>query len=463
MSTQLSPKEIQHLYWRAGFGITSQELAKIQKLTKEEVVNQLFQKSITHTPLSFDFKPLKQKSKKKTKTEKKALRKLKLRTLFELNKLWYTQLIQTDEVLREKITLFFHDHFAVRLRRPFEVMNLNNIVRNHALGSFELMLMEVSKSPAMLIFLNNKQNKKDHPNENFAREVLELFTLGRDNGYTETDIKEAARAFTGWGFKSDGSFKFNKNQHDSGSKTFLGQTGNFTGEDILRIVLEQKQTARYLSQKLYAYLVNEQLNEQHVNQLSKVLYDSKYNLKLVLKELFMSDWFYQPSNIGVLIKSPVELIVGLGRQFKVSFRNHQKLILLQKKMNQTLFFPPNVAGWPGGKYWIDSSTLLFRLKLASLMLNKGEIDWDEKEDMLENMITTRKGRRRNKLNRQLQTTSSIEKVVNQLSSKSQQEVIDFLIQSTLPKLVKTMFLNSKDKVDKEFIIQLVSLPEYQLC
>ena len=397
MKNQLTQKEIQHLYWRAGFGIKQSKIPSLIYQTKENTVNELFTDSYLQTPLSFDFKSLKQASKKKTKVEKKALRKLKIRTLFELNKKWYEQMISTDQVLREKMTLFFHDHFAVNLRRPFEAMNLNNILRNHALGSFELMLMEVSKSPAMLMFLNNRQNKKDSPNENFAREVMELFTLGRDNIYTEKDIQEAARAFTGWNFKSDGSFVFRKNQHDEGEKTFLGRTGNFKGDDIIRILLEEKQTAVYLCEKIYKYFVNETINPQHINELAEVFYGSKYNLKTLMKAIFMSDWFYNEKNIGNKIKSPTELIVGLGRQFGVKFQNHQKLILLQKKLNQTLFLPPNVAGWPGGKYWIDSSTLMIRLRLPSLMLTAGELEWDEKEDMPENMVTNKKQRRRNRV------------------------------------------------------------------
>lgn len=463
MRKRLTTKEIQHLFWRAGFGITPSKLEEIKDLNKSEIVDSLFSQSNTLTPLSFDFRTLKQMSRSKTKIEKKAFRKLKIRTLYELNKKWYTQMISTDEVLREKMTLFFHDHFAVHLRKPHEVMNLNNIVRNHALGSFESMLMEVSKSAAMILFLNNKQNRKGQPNENFAREVLELFTLGRDNGYTEKDIKEAARAFTGWTTKADGTFRFNKNQHDTGEKIFLGKTGNFKGEDIIRILLNEKQTAIYLCEKLYVFFVNENINRSHVMHLAKKFFQSSFNLKTVMNEIFTSDWFYEEKNIGCNIKSPTELVVGLGRQFNVKFINHQKLFLIQKKMNQTLFFPPNVAGWPGGKYWIDSSTLMFRLKLPSLMVNQGEIDWNEKDDMPENMISTKKSKRRNKRNRQLQTTSSIDKAVKKLSKMKRIEVVSLLIQPDLPTSVKQMLLKTNENVTKELIIKIISLPEYQLC
>ena len=462
MKNQLNQKEIQHLFWRAGFGINYSKIPELVNQTKENVVDALFNSSKLQTPLSFDFRPLKKASTKKTKLEKKQFRKLKIRTLFELNKKWYDQMIHTDQILRERMTLFFHDHFAVNLRQPFHAMNLNNILRNHALGSFELMLMEVSKSPAMLLFLNNRQNRKDSPNENFAREVMELFTLGRDNGYTEKDIKEAARAFTGWNFKKDGEFVFRKNQHDSGEKVFLGRKGNFKGEDIIGILLEEKQTSRYLCEKIYKYFVNPKVNDTHVNDLAEIFYESKYNLKTLMKTIFMSEWFYEDQNIGAKIKSPTELIVGLGRQFDVKFQNHQKLILLQKKLNQTLFLPPNVAGWPGGKYWIDSSTLMIRLKLPSLMLTAGELEWDEKEDMPENMVTNKKSKRRNKQKKQLQTTSKFDQVAKKLSTLTSSELIDFLVQTKPLNYIENSLLGD-NKTDKELIIKVLSLPEYQLC
>ena len=148
----------------------------------------------------------------------------------------------------------------------------------------------------MLSFLNNQQNKKQHPNENIAREVMELFTLGRGN-YTENDIKEAARSFTGWGFNYQGEFQFKQKQHDSGSKTILGQTGNFTGEDVLNILLEQKQTSKYITQKVYKYFVNDNIDNEKVEWLSKRFYSSNYNIADLMKDIFSSDWFYDAKNI----------------------------------------------------------------------------------------------------------------------------------------------------------------------
>ena len=191
----------------------------------------------------------------------------------------------------------------------FFSQELLQIIRTNALGSFADMLKAVSKSPAMLQFLNNQQNKKSHPNENFAREVMELFTMGRGN-YTENDVKEAARAFTGWAFNAQGQFVFRKNQHDDGNKTFLGKTGNFDGDDILNMLLEHKQTANYISKKIYRYFVNENIDDRNQQWLSGRFYSNNYNIAKLLEDIYTSDWFYDEKNIGIRIKSPVELLAG---------------------------------------------------------------------------------------------------------------------------------------------------------
>ena len=464
--TSLSDKQIQHLYWRAGFGISSEELTATRKLTKDQIVNQLFSKSELETPLSIDFGALLKNPRELSREERRQLRKLRNEKMGELNTLWLSQLVNTKQVLREKMTLFFHDHFAVRLRTPRACLHLNNIIRKHALGNFGDMLLEVSKSPAMLIFLNNRQNRKDHPNENFAREVMELFTLGRDNGYTEQDIKEAARAFTGWSFNKNGTFVFRKQHHDFGTKTFLGRTGNFSGEDIIHILLEERQTARYLSEKLYHYFVNEKLNTNHVEELTDVFYNSKYDLKLVMNTMLKSNWFYDSKNIGTKIKSPIELIVGLSRTFDIQYEDPKVLLYLQRKLNQMLFFPPNVAGWPGGKAWIDNSTLMLRLKLASLTLNSGIIEWHDKGDMPEGVMMMRQEiykRMKSKLQKKVKANPNWDTFLTNLEPKTNTELASFLIQPSLSKAAKKIvsILDASDT--KNFVVELLSLPEYQLC
>ncbi|MCK8521875.1 DUF1800 domain-containing protein [Aquimarina sp. D1M17] len=466
MSTQLSEKEIQHLYWRAGFGILPQELKIVRRLSKNEIIERIFDQSSSTAPLSMNFGILVKNKKDLSQEERRKLRKLRNSKMTELNTLWVQRLIDTNEVLREKITLFFHDHFAVRLKTPRACIQLNNVIREHALGNFGTMLMAVSKSPAMLIFLNNRQNREDHPNENFAREVMELFTLGRDNGYTEHDIKEAARAFTGWNFNRDGDFVFRKVHHDYGTKTILGTTGNYNGEDVIKILLENKQTAKYICAKLYAYFVNDIPNHRHIDELATSFYESNYDLTTVLKTLFKSTWFYDLKNIGVKIKSPIELLVGLSRPLKVGYKDPKVLLYLQRKLNQMLFFPPNVAGWPGGKAWIDNSTLMLRLKLASLILNSGVIEWQDKGDMPEGVLMIRQemySKMKSKLQKKVQATPSWTEFLNQLEKKDKNALVQFIIQPSLSRAAQKTVSELHHTDTKNFIIELMSLPEYQLC
>ena len=184
--------------------------------------------------------------------QKKQLRKDSQRDIKSLNLAWLNEMVQSDAQLREKMSLFWHGHFASRNVNIFYQQLLLDSIRKNALGNFADLLREVSKSAAMINFLNNNQNKKDHPNENFAREVMELFTMGRGN-YSEDDVKEAARAFTGWGADLQGEFVFRQKQHDNGDKTLLGKTGNFDGDDVLNILLQQKETAHFISKKYIAF------------------------------------------------------------------------------------------------------------------------------------------------------------------------------------------------------------------
>jgi uncharacterized protein (DUF1800 family) len=274
---------------------------------------------------------------------------------------------------------FWHGHFACRNLNVFYQQGLLDILRRNALGSFRTMLHEVSKSAAMLNFLNNQQNRKDHPNENFAREVMELFTLGRGN-YTEDDVKEAARAFTGWASIPKGEFIFRRGQHDYGKKTVLGKTGNLTGEEVLDHLLAQKQTARFITQKMYKFFVNDTPDEKNIEWLADRFYKNDYNIGKLCEDIFTSDWFYEDKNIGVKIKSPVELLTGIQRMLPMKLENEESLMLLQRVLGQLLFYPPNVAGWPGGKAWIDSSTLMMRMRIPQMLNDQDEMNVKPKDD-----------------------------------------------------------------------------------
>jgi uncharacterized protein (DUF1800 family) len=222
------------------------------------------------------------------------------------------------------------------------------------------LLHAASRDPAMVIYLDSAANRKGKPNENFAREVMELFTLGEGN-YGENDIKEAARAFTGWSIEPEtGEFRFLPALHDDGEKTVLGRTGNLTGEAVLDILLEQPKTAEYLVGKMWREFISPQPDPAEVKRIAALFRDARYDLRTPVRALLVSDAFYAPRNRGTLIKSPVDLIVGTLRQFQFQTGDMLPFVFATSQLGQVLFAPPNVKGWPGGEAWINSTTLLRR-------------------------------------------------------------------------------------------------------
>lgn len=370
-------QQLQHLYWRAGFGPRPADVAAALKPRK--ALEQLLRSSEKVEPLDgpqmhmAELRPAMMTSPVGSGTEQPMLQRGALtpeqrRTLnqgirgafYAMNTGWLERMATSPAQLREKMTFFWHGHFACRVRRPAAALQLNNTIRRLALGNFGELLLAVSQEPAMLQFLNNQQNRKQHPNENFAREVMELFTLGRGH-YTESDVQAAARAFTGWSADANNQFVFRERQHDAGSKTFLGRTGNWGGEEVLQLILEQPQTAEFITTKLYRFFVNDTPDRTHIKPLAQDFYQSKYNISRLLESMFSASWFYDAANVGTRIKSPIELLVGIQRTCGLTLDNPRPLIGMQKALGQTLFEPPNVAGWPGGRNWIDSSSLLLRL------------------------------------------------------------------------------------------------------
>ncbi len=458
-------KQIQHLYLRAGFGSGYQTYNS--SLTLEKHVDLIFQNAASIYPLSLvDKSTLPSEDYKDLSAERKSeIAAESLKYDKELNVMWLSQLTETDAVFREKMTLFWHGHFACRSLNPVFTQDLNNIQRQYALGKFKDLLLQVSKSAAMLDFLNNQQNRKKHPNENFARELMELFTLGRGN-YTEQDIKESARAFTGWGFDKKGDFEFHPERHDSGEKTFFGKTGNFNGEDILDILLQQKTCAHFICSKAYRFFVNDEPDEGCVNTLTDSFYESGYDIAALMKTILTSEWFYDKKNIGVKIKSPIELLVGLNRSFGVKYEDPNVLIYIQKLLGQQLFAPPNVSGWAGGKNWIDSSSLMLRLKLPSIVLNNGIIALAEKEEPEEyKMLKSQEELKvQSKVQRKVKAIASWEKFEADVpKDMTKAQLADFLLQREPPKEILDLISEPGNGTIKSAALELLSLPEYQLC
>jgi uncharacterized protein (DUF1800 family) len=382
---------------------------------------------------------------------------------------WMTKMATSPGQLREKMALFWHGHFACRTRRPDDSLALLNTIREKALGKFPDLLLAVSQEPAMLQFLNNQQNKKQHPNENFAREVMELFTLGRGN-YSETDVKEAARAFTGWSYDGQSNFRFREREHDADPKTLLGQTGNWGGEDALRIILQQPAAATFLVTKMYRFFVNDVPDPARIAPLAAAFRQSGYDVSDLLERLFSADWFYAPANMGSLIKSPVALVAGLRRTLNLSVANDKQLLGYQRALGQALFMPPNVAGWPGGRAWIDSSSLLLRLQLPSILFKNAEFAVRLKDD--ENDITPQtSGKER--LVKTTETThlplAPVQLLLGAtLPAKQPQVLANFLLQSPLRPENLALVQQAAAKATtpderlRTTLVSLLSLPEYQL-
>ena len=465
--------KIKHLYNRAAFGLTIDYFSN--KNNWKQAYNNLFKTQHYQKLETISFAEVesaKEKMKTLDKEDVKDLKQLLKQNVFELNNLWLNEMINSEAQLQEKMALFWHGHFACRSVNPFFDQLYLDIIRKNALGNFSTLLNEVSKTPAMLQFLNNQQNKKDNPNENFAREVMELFTLGRGN-YTEQDVKEAARAFTGFGFTKLGEFKFRTQQHDFGTKTFQNKIGNFSGEDILKIIVDKKECAYFITKKIYKFFVNDNVDEKIVQELATKFYQSNYNIKSLMTAIFSSDWFYDEKNIGVKIKSPIELIAGMFRTIPTILESSDSTIFIQRTLGQVLFNPPNVAGWSGNRNWIDSSSLLFRMRLPQIIYYDKDIDISPKE------ITPEMGMQQTKMmneyvkklaSKKLTAQSDWTKIIKYFSSST--NIITDITKNILSKNTDVVALkciqNNADNSNKEneiksVMIETMSLPDYQLC
>jgi uncharacterized protein (DUF1800 family) len=478
----------QHLMWRAGFGPAAEQLGDLTKFTPKQFYKALVKASekkpelvnVADDYLQDLYMSIEEVGRRKelSADEKKVVQQKNRDGIRNLNIFWLHEMVNSSSQLREKMAFFWHGHFACRNLNIFFQQGLLDVIRKNALGNFGAMLKEVSKSAAMLNFLNNQQNRKDHPNENFAREVMELFTLGRGN-YTETDVKEAARAFTGWSATIKGEYIFRKGQHDFGSKTVLGKTGYFDGGEVLDILLQQKQTAKYITQKLYKFLVNEQGDNAKMEWLAERFYKNEYDISKLLEDIFTSDWFYEEKNIGVKIKSPVELIAGIQRMLPMKFERDEVLLLVQRSLGQILFYPPNVAGWPGGKNWIDSSTLMMRMRIPQMLGDKDEFNIKPKDDDDQMMgrrdinddpkagATKALGR----LNKPIQVNIDWTLYTKYYESMTRESLLPNITGILLqvksrvsPELIKQFSdQTGRDNFIKTATLQIMSTPEYQLC
>jgi uncharacterized protein (DUF1800 family) len=250
----------------------------------------------------------------------------------------------------------------------------NEMLRRYALGNFAVLLHAASKDPAMLVYLDGARSRRGQPNENFAREVMELFTLGEGH-YNEVDIQEAARAFTGWSVDPDsGEYRWRPMLHDEGNKRVLGYFGNWRGEDVLDILLAEPATAEFVVAKLWKEFVSPQPDASEVKRIASRFRASGYQINVALRELLLTPAFWAPENRGSLVKSPAELVVGTLREFNMRVSDPRPFAFLMRSLGEDLFSPPNVKGWPGGDAWIDSNRLLARKQFTERLLRSEEMN-----------------------------------------------------------------------------------------
>lgn len=363
MPNQFDREAAAHLLRRAGLSGTLEEIDTLAALGREGAVDFLL-----------NYERIDDSAMERGLEQYIQSNNLNLTQLRPIQIWWLYRMIYTKRPLLEKMTLFWHGHFATAVKKvsivPF-MLQQNQTLRRLALGSFETLVLEIAKDPAMIIWLDNNTNIKGSPNENFARELFELFTLGiRDPitgqpAYTEKDIKEAARAFTGWTIRR-GQFYFNASQHDGGAKTVLGRTGNWNGNDVVAFAVAERSTARFLAKKLWEFFAYPNPEPQIIEALADVYFANKYNIRAVLRALFLKEEFYSERARFATVKSPVELVVEAIRQLKAEV-NIRALPGLLSLMEQDLFNPPDVSGWPGGLQWINTATILVRYNFANLL------------------------------------------------------------------------------------------------
>ncbi|MFN8635590.1 MAG: DUF1800 domain-containing protein [Chloroflexota bacterium] len=366
---QLTDLELMsHLFRRAGFGARREELeaalAKGYEATVEELLHPESQPELDHDLINRYWVDIKES-----------------RQIDPAQSYWIYRMINTKKPLEEKMALFWHHLFATgfaKLNHPGNMLAQVAMFRKHGLGDFRTLLVELSKDPAMIFWLDNQTNTNDVHNENYGRELLELFSMGIGN-YSEDDVKNCARAFTGWTLKNpipgaqpfgrhNWQFEFRPDQHDYGQKTFLGETGNFDGADIVDIIVRQPATAQFVCRRLHNYFVSDTPDQAAIDELTQVYMSSQYDIRAVMRTLFMSDAFRSRAAFYDRVKSPAEHVVGVIRlveDFSYPKWGIRELALECRYMGQDLLNPPSVEGWHTGKEWIDTGILVERVNFAA--------------------------------------------------------------------------------------------------
>lgn len=392
--------QARHLLWRAGFGATPAQISAIASMGPQRAVDylletpdaddatpaaDLFDRSIMRPYNEEERRMAAQARSARDENALAALRAMRQqaqvqdrRQMREIQRWWLTRMIETPRPLEEKMTLFWHGHFATSYRTiedSYHMYLQNQRFRKHALGSYGELLHEIIKDPAMLAYLDNNDSRKGQPNENLARELMELFSMGVGT-YSENDIKEGARALTGYTFRDD-EFVLNRENHDGGRKRIFGRSGEYNGEGFVTAILAQRATGTFMTRKLYTFFVGDLPENPRdyspsvdsvLDKMRLTFVRQRYAIKPLLRELFLSRHFYSDAVVGQRIKSPAELVVGGVRELRTPVRELSTLLDAMALMGQNLFFPPSVAGWSGGRAWINTSTMFVRQNTLAFLL-----------------------------------------------------------------------------------------------
>ncbi len=384
-----------HLINRAGFGGTPETIANIYKLGPARAVDLLLAADTSKDDQRFpaeefaqltdareSMQELREFRRSQQSGDENASRRMigniirdRAQSTHEMTVWWLKRMASTHAPLAEKMALFWHGHFATsvqKVKQPYLMYQQNELFRDEGLGNFGDLTKAITRDPAMMVYLDVQRSRKGEPNENFAREIMELFTMGEGN-YTEADIREAARAFTGYRIdRRTGQFQFVEFAHDSAPKTVLGQSNLKDGDDVIDAILRQNVTSEFIAAKIWEFFAYENPSLELVRQIAHTFRANRYELQPLLREILRSQEFFSERAIRSQIKSPIVWLVNTSLILETEMPETRFLRNILDSLGQRPFFPPNVKGWDGGRAWINSSTLLLRYNLAGLFL--GDID-----------------------------------------------------------------------------------------
>jgi uncharacterized protein (DUF1800 family) len=460
-----------HLLVRAGFGGTSQEVQQLFSMGLYNAVDHLVDfhrqpsagASLDVAPPSLA-DPLESQLRNAFIQSQAAAPRQSVDggQLVRLRQWWLKRMVESPRPLQEKLTLFWHGHFATQqsvVQNSYTLYHQNQLFREHGAGNFGGLLYGIVHDPVMIRYLDNNLNVKGHANENLAREIMELFAMGVDQGYTEADIREAARALTGYTYDNNtGQFRLQHDKHDTSDKTVFGKTGPWTGDDLVNLLLDQPATARFISGKLFEFFAHKEPGSETVDSLASVLRTNQYELGPMLKNLFLSEVFYSEAAMGTQIKSPTQLVVGMLRDVGIKqVANYGEIDGMIQNMGQQLFEPPDVKGWREGRSWISANRLFLRYNAtANLMQSVAQPGGRRGADLVDVLASAECKTAADVVNCLAKTCFA-----KPLNDQQRQKLADFL--GELPP--QPEWANQRDNINgrlRAVLVLMLSTPEYQL-